>query len=178
MAEGNEGWEWTRIQRDPCPQCGQHPASLPPPALSRLAIGAADAWRRFLATEDREVLRRYPAPDVWSSMEYGAHVRDMYRVFGERIVRAVEEDDPVVPWFDHYSAAQAEGSNDMNPLELGAKISREADNLARIIDERSPGDWSRTARRDGTDAFTVAGLACFGVHEAHHHLLDANGTFR
>jgi hypothetical protein len=35
--------------------------------------------------------------------------------------------------------------------------------------------WSRIARRDGVDRFTVAGLACFGLHEAHHDLLDAEG---
>ena len=30
--------------------------------------------------------------------------------------------------------------------------------------------------QDGVYTFTVAGLACCAVHEAHHHLLDANGT--
>jgi hypothetical protein len=59
---------------------------------------------------------------------------------------------------------------------LAADIERQARRLAAIIGERSETDWSRTARRDGVDRFTVAGLACFGVHEAHHHLLDAEGT--
>jgi hypothetical protein len=29
--------------------------------------------------------------------------------------------------------------------------------------------------RDGVDRFTVAGLGCFAVHEARHHLRDATG---
>jgi hypothetical protein len=43
------------------------------------------------------------------------------------------------------------------------------------LDERQDADWTRVAQRDGVDGFTVAGMGCFAVHEAHHHLLDASG---
>jgi hypothetical protein len=43
-----------------------------------------------------------------------------------------------------------------------------------------PSSWSRTVINDrgvyGVCTFTMAGLACNAVHEAHHHLLDATGT--
>ena len=174
-SDSTEGWEWIRIQQDPCPQCGQHPGSLAPAALAGAALESAAGWRSFLDRDDDAHLRTNPGPGVWSPIQYGAHVRDMLLVFGDRMLLAVREDDPSVPWFD----PGEEGWLGYNRLErevLAADIERQAQRLATIIGERSEADWSRTARRDGVDRFTVAGLACFGVHEAHHHLLDAEGT--
>ena len=36
-----EGWEWPRIQTDPCPQCGDHPGTLPPGSLGDRAVELA-----------------------------------------------------------------------------------------------------------------------------------------
>ncbi|MDE3206791.1 MAG: DinB family protein [Acidobacteriota bacterium] len=170
-----EGWQWTLIQTDPCPQCGQHPAAHPPSDLGRLALSGAADWRAFLAAADPVYLRTNPRPDVWSPLQYGAHSRDMLQVFGDRILLAVAEDDPVVPWFDPGPEAWA-AFNRLDPAELAGGIDVAARRLATILDERAPSDWARTARRDGLDRFTVAGLACFAVHEVHHHLRDADGS--
>ena len=35
---------------------------------------------------------------------------------------------------------------------------------------------TRDGGRDGVFTFTVHGQACYALHEAHHHLLDAEGT--
>lgn len=172
-----EGWEWTLIQSHPCPQCGQHPAAAPPAALGDEAIESAAAWRAFLtdghATDG--YLRANPRPGVYSPMQYGAHSRDMLLVFGDRILMAVEEDDPVVPWFDPGPEGWT-AYNRLDPADLADDLDVQAERLARILADRSGPDWTRTARRDGVDSFTVAGLACFAVHEAHHHLLDADGS--
>jgi hypothetical protein len=101
----------------------------------------------------------------------------MLRVFGERIVLATFEEDPLVAWFDH----DPDGVyNDMDPSVAADEIEREARCFAQIVSERRSDDWARTARRGGpaireqdVDRFTVAGLACFALHEAHHHRLDA-----
>ena len=159
---------------DACPQCGQHPGALPASDLGGVAVDSAGAWRELLATDDDGHLRTNPAPGVWSPIQYGAHVRDMLVVFGDRILLAVAEDDPNVPWFD----PGEDGWDSYNRLDRGDladDIERQATRLAAIVGDRTESDWSRTARRDGVDSFTVAGLACFGVHEAHHHLLDAAG---
>lgn len=171
----HEGWQWTRIQTDPCPQCGQHPAGQPPTTLGRMALGSAAAWRSFLSEADDAHLRASPSPDVWSPLQYGAHSRDMLQVFGDRILLAVSEEDPVVPWFDPGPDGWAR-YNLLDPAQLADELDTSAGRLASIVAERTEHDWNRTARRDGVDRFTVAGLACFGVHEAHHHLLDANGS--
>ncbi|MDP9402036.1 MAG: DinB family protein [Actinomycetota bacterium] len=173
-----EGWEWARIQQEACPQCGHCAASVAPVHLGRLALGAADGWRRFLMTEDPDTLRACPAPGIWSPLEYAAHARDMLRVFGERILRTVAEDNPDLPWFDHDRAAAAGRYNELEPAALADDLVAEARAFAAVVDERAPDDWDRTAIRDGTDRFTVAGLARFALHEVHHHLFDANGALR
>lgn len=140
-----------------------------------MALASAAAWRDFLREAPDAHLRTRPAPDVWSPVQYGAHSRDMLRVFGDRILRAVAEDDPVVTSFEP-TLAEWEAYQHLGRTELAGELERQAVRLARILGGLRPGDWGRTARRDGVDRFTVSGLACFGVHEAHHHLLDANGT--
>lgn len=177
MKDVPEGWEWVRIQDEPCPQCGQHPAGLPVEALGTAALDAARHWGSFLAGAGEGDLRRSPAPGVWTALQYALHVRDMLVVFGERVELACREDDPAVPWFDPGEEAWI-AYNAADPLETAAAIGDAAMGFAAVLDARGPADWSRTARRDGVDRFTVAGLARFGVHEAHHHLLDAQGRLR
>jgi hypothetical protein len=170
-----EGWEWSRIQTDRCPQCGQQPAARPPSTLGQTAIDSAAGWKAFLASADEDYLRANPSPDVWSPLQYGAHSRDMLTVFGDRILIAMAEEDPAVPWFDPGPEAWMQ-YNLLDPAELASDLDASAARLASIIADRRESDWQRTARRDGVDRFTVSGLACFAVHEAHHHLLDANGS--
>lgn len=101
-------------------------------------------------------------------------MRDMFAVFADRMVLAVAEDDPVVPWFDPGEEGWVE-YNRLPAEQVAAEICDRAAHFADVVATTSPGQWGRTARRDGTDVFTVAGLACFGAHEGHHHLMDVNG---
>ena len=174
MKEAPEGWEWVRIQSDPCPQCGHDPAQLPVSALGSSAIEAAAGWREFLETADPDALRLSPTPDVWTPLQYAFHTRDMLVVFGDRIELACREDDPVVPWFDP-GDEEWRAYNEAEPATAAVAIEQAAGGFSSIVGRLQDDDWSRTARRDGVDRFTVAGLACFGLHEAHHHLLDAQG---
>jgi hypothetical protein len=175
MRDGSEGWEWVRIQSDPCPQCGHDPARLRVDALGAATREAAADWRTFLESADTEQLRRSPAPDVWTPLQYAFHTRDMLVVFGERIELACREDDPAVPWFDPGEEAWR-AYNEADPARAAAVIEQAAEGFGSTLGRLKEGDWSRSARRDGVDRFTVAGLACFGLHEAQHHLLDADGT--
>jgi hypothetical protein len=142
-------------------------------------LESAAAWREFLVTADDGYLRAIPAPGVFSPLQYGAHVRDIQRVYGDRILLMLEEESPVFPQFNP-AEGEWEDFNRLAPGDLAGGIEGQAERLAHILDGLEPEDWSRTMIRDGgTDGvyeFTVAGLASYAVHESHHHLLDANGT--
>jgi hypothetical protein len=171
-----EGWEWVLIQSTACTQCGDDPAALDRTALGPAAVASVDAWDRFLSAADDGYLRTYPDQSVWSPIEYAAHVRDMLREFGSRIEVALTQDNPSVAGFDHEPAATAGRYNEL-PVEIVAgDLRAQAVRLGRILETVDEAGWARTAMRDGVDRFTVHGMACFAVHESHHHLLDAAGT--
>jgi hypothetical protein len=177
--ERGEGWQWARAQTERCPQCGEDASSIDHAQLSDALLDAARAWRTFLAAADEQYLRAIPGPGIFSPMQYGAHVRDIQRVYGDRILLMVREESPVFAQFNPDEAAWAR----YNQLEIGQlaeDLDAQARRLADILGGLQPDDWSRTMIRDGGSdgvfEFTVAGLASYAVHEARHHLLDANGT--
>lgn len=154
--------------------------------MERASLGAelmesAVAWRAFLLQSDATCLRTVPAPGVFSPVQYGAHVRDILRVYGDRILIMLEEDDPVFPQFNPDEGVW-DAYNRLAVGDLADDLEAQARRLASILDGLEPAQWSLTMIRDGgTDGvykFTVAGLASYAVHEAHHHLLDANGTLK
>ena len=179
--ERGEGWQWARAQTDRCPQCGHHPAAFDRADLGGQLMELAASWRTFLLDADDHYLRTNPAPGIFSPLQYGAHVRDIQRVYGDRILLMLEEDDPVFPQFNPDEEAW-NGYNRLDPGVLADDIEKQAGRLAGILDQLEVGDWSRTMTRDGGHdgvyQFTVAGLANYAVHESHHHLLDANGTLK
>jgi hypothetical protein len=174
-----EGWQWSRIQSDPCPQCGDHPAALPPAALGELAVTRAASWRVFLLQADDGYLRTCPAVAVFSPLQYAAHVRDILRVYTERMVLGREEDNPTVPMFNppHQEFVRYNG---LGAGELAMDLADQAQRLRQTAEAMDSDAWSRCVINDrgvyGVYTFTLAGLACNAVHEAHHHLLDAKGT--
>jgi DinB superfamily len=147
-------------------------------ALGTQLMESADSWRNFLTEADDAYLRTVPAPGIFSPLQYGAHVRDILRVYGDRILIMLEEDDPVFAQFNPDESVW-ESYNRLGLEQLAEDLEAQARRLATIFDELEPEQWSLTMIRDGgTDGvheFTVAGLASYAVHEAHHHLLDADG---
>jgi hypothetical protein len=174
-----EGWQWPRIASDACPQCGMHAAALPHESLGPMLLESVAAWQEFLGSADESFLRTNPEPGVFSPIQYGAHVRDIVRVYGDRIELAIAEDNPTFPQFSP-SSEVFEAYNEMAVGELADDLDAQARRLATIVEHLQDDQWDRTLVRDGGKdgvfTFTIHGQACYALHEAHHHLLDAEGT--
>ena len=134
-----------------------------------------------LVDADDGYLRTNPEPGVFSPIQYGAHVRDILRVYGDRIQLAIVEDNPAFPQFNP-SDDIWEAYNVLGAAELADDLEVQSQRLASILGRMGPSDWDRTMVRDGGGdgvfTFTVAGQARYGVHECHHHLLDATGALK
>jgi DinB superfamily len=176
-----EGWQWAKAQTECCPQCGYHPGSMQRAALAGQLMGAAAEWRVFLRGADDTYLRTNPEPGVFSPLQYGAHVRDIVRVYGDRILVMLHEDNPVFPQFNPDETVW-DSYNRLGREALADDLEAQARRLAGILGRLHPYQWdltmTRDGGRDGVYTFTVAGLASYAVHEAHHHLLDARGALR
>jgi hypothetical protein len=156
-----------------------HAAALPRESLGPLLLESIAAWQEFLTTAEEPSLRTNPEPGVFSPLQYGAHVRDIVRVYSDRIELAIAEDNPTFPQFSP-SSEVFEAYNTMAVVDLASDLDAQAQRLATVLAHLHDDQWDRTLVRDGgadgVFTFTVHGQACYALHEAHHHLLDANGT--
>ena len=177
--ERGEGWQWARTQSEACPQCGENTSAIDRMLLGPALLESAEEWCDFLVSADEAYLRNIPAPGVFSPLQYGAHVRDLQQVYGDRILLMLKERNPVFPQFNPDEDAW-KAFNELEVEALADQINERAQRLADILAGLAPDDWSRTMVRDGGSdgvfSFTVAGLASYAVHESRHHLRDANGT--
>ena len=91
---------------EPCAECGFEPADLRPDHMATAVRSFGRRYRapltRGLPGEDLDdIVRRSPGPGVWSALDYGGHVIDIFRVFDDRIRCALagrEPDEPVIDW--------------------------------------------------------------------------------
>ncbi len=89
------------------------------------------------------VLRRKPAPDKWSAMEVACHLRDVERLWADRLVKAAFSDRPAFYMVDVDAMA---AKNSYNTQDLGAALKEFArlreDNL-RLLRALPASQWKR-----------------------------------
>jgi hypothetical protein len=165
--------DWAAVQHGRCDECGLDASVVPTRQLPDAVRSIARRWRFFLATTAGDALRRRPRPDHWSALEYAAHTRDVLRVFTERVELALGAHNPEFGWWDHDAAVVDERYNEQDPTAVAAVLESNADLFATVLAAVPADGWERTGVRRGSETFTVAGLGRFALHEAHHHLQDA-----
>src|ERR1700679_3061803 len=97
--------DWTWVLQRPCPECGLDTRGVAPEAVAGLLRANAQAWPAVLAGP---AARQRPAPAAWSPLEYGCHVRDVFRRFDGRLVLMLTQDDPLFPNWDQDATAVAD----------------------------------------------------------------------
>jgi S-DNA-T family DNA segregation ATPase FtsK/SpoIIIE len=136
---------------------------------------------RGLPDEDLDdVVRRKPAPDVWSALEYACHVRDVFAVQKSRIERMLVEDRPVFEPMRRDDTAVVLKYNEQDRDAVADAIAANAEALASTLETISPDDWTRTAIYPFPQPTerTLLWLTRHTVHEGTHHLLDIGRVLR
>lgn len=136
---------------------------------------------RFLPNEDgAAVVRRRPAPEVWSALEYAVHTRDVFAFYRERIERVLREDRPVLHAVAFGDRPEEAVYNELDPPAVADQLAAEADAVAAVLRGLEADGWARVGlSSDGTGSErTVRVLAERCVHDAHHHLLDVGRSLR
>lgn len=165
-----------------CPECGFDPEDLRPADLPVAVRAFGRRYRapltRALPGEDLDdIVRRSPGEGVWTALQYGAHVADIFAVFDDRVRAALEgraPDDPVVDWEGRVAAATP-----MLEREAVAEAIDDAgDTLATTLGELTDDEWQLPALTGRGREVTVADVATIAVHEGSHHLLDIGRVLR
>ena len=153
--------------------CGLDLDTINPPDAVAALRSFPRRYRGVLTFEDDEdvdaLARRRPDPDTWSVLEYGAHVRDVLRLFDERIGTALRSDGAEVDDWDHEAAAGSYAA--LDPARVLDELVVAAEQLATRISEVPDDGWDNAVVRLGQPESVLA-MARKAVHEGSHHLRD------
>lgn len=165
--------DWTWVLRRPCPDCGFDTSAFPREQVPGLILANAARWHEVLT--GRADARTRPAPDRWSPLEYGCHVRDVLRLYDFRLRLMLTEDDPLFPDWDQDSTAVAERYAEQDPLVVAAELTAAAGPIADQFATVTGEQWERTGTRGDGARFTVETFARYFMHDPVHHLYDVTG---
>ena len=165
--------DWTWVVDRPCPDCGFDPESVDRSELADLLHENTRGWFAMLADADYAVR---PAPHVWSRLEYACHVRDVHRVFAERVRLMLDQDDPELENWDQDATAAEEVYGEQDPAAVGTELVERAAEAAAVYDSVEADQWQRTGRRSNGSEFTVESIGRYHLHDVVHHLWDVSIT--
>jgi phage tail sheath protein FI len=159
--------DWTVVIADGCSECGFSPHDVT--TTGEWVRGTIPKWQERLAQPDAS---QRPQPQVWSPVEYGAHVRDVCHVFRQRLELMLTEDNPTFADWDQDAAAVEDDYFHQPPAEVAAQYAAQAEQTAAAFDRVTGDQWRRPSRRSNGSRFTVETFATYFKHDLQHHLHD------
>jgi hypothetical protein len=164
-------WTWTLSRR--CDECGLAAGEVDVLDVAGRAEIAAAEWVQILMSSPAVAVR--PQPDVWSPLEYGAHVRDVYQLFDARLVLMLTEDDPTFESWDQDETAVVDNYSQQDPDQVAEELALASAQFVTRLRSLRPEQLERTARRSDGAEFTVRTFAQYFLHDVIHHLWDVTG---
>jgi hypothetical protein len=161
--------DWTWVLTETCPDCGFAAASVDRADVGRLLRENIAAWRPLL---DHPLAGVRPDDATWSAVEYACHVRDVFRLFDQRLGWMLDQDDPTFAnWDQDVTAIEDDYASQSAGPVLDA-LEADGEVLAAHFDAVSGDQWERTASRSDGARFTVASFASYLLHDPTHHVWD------
>ena len=164
--------DWTWVLARPGPECGFDAAALEVAELPATVRGAVDDFRVAMHAPDAA---QRPSEHVWSTLEYGCHVRDVCRVFDQRLDLMLTEDDPLFDNWDQDETAVAERYWAQTPAVVADELEVAGYRIAQRFADVEPDQWGRPGRRSNGSVFTVDALGRYFTHDLVHHIHDIGG---
>jgi hypothetical protein len=161
--------DWTWVLSRPCPECGFDAAAVHHTEVAQHIRRDATDWITRL--HEPGVTER-SRPAVWSTLEYGCHIRDVHRIFNHRVELMLNEDEPRFPNWDQDETALADDYATQDPATVAGELFDAATTVAHTYDEVPPDAWSRRGLRSNGSEFTVASISIYHLHDIVHHAHD------
>ncbi len=167
---------WTWVLERPCPDCGFDAATLDRADIGEATLTVAHRFDELLIGGAE--VRRRPEPEVWSALEYGAHVRDVLSVMLGRLRLMLAEHDPTFANWDQDATAEVEHYADQDPTTVRAALVANGEVLADAYGRVTDAQWARRGMRSDGSSFTVESLGRYMVHDPVHHVWDVEQGYR
>jgi hypothetical protein len=168
--------DWTWVLSAPCSACGFDAQGIAPAGVAAALRRVGPVFGAVLAQGD--AAGRRPAPGVWSPLEYACHLRDVARLFDQRLRLMLTSRPPEEPRFADWNqdAAAVDGRyGEQDPVRVAAELADACERLALAFEAVPPQALDRGGIRSDGVRFTVAGLGRYLVHELVHHTHDVTG---
>lgn len=177
MAIVGDDKDWTWVINTPCPECGFVASAHDPASTAAMVRTHAEVWESALCGERSQTAdpRIRSRVDMWSPLEYACHVRDVCRIYNERLLRMLHEDDPLYENWDQDATAIADRYAAQEPHEVADELQAAAQTLAGSLDAvagRGGAVWDRVGRRSDGALFTITTFLQYFMHDLVHHLWD------
>ena len=164
--------DWTWVLEKPCPDCGFDASAFYREQVAPVVRANAASWGPVLARPDA---RQRPDESTWSPLEYGCHVRDVLRLYDERLHLMLDSDDPLYPNWDQDATAVEDRYDEQDPTTVAGEIADAADKVAAAFDGLTDDQWQRRGRRSDGASFTIESFSRYFVHDLEHHRYDVAG---
>ena len=160
---------WTWVLERPCPDCGFDATTIEIDRMGDLIRANVERWPALLADEH---VRLRPTGDQWSALEYGCHVRDVFRLYDERLRLMLETDDPRFANWDQDATAVAERYDLQDPAAVSAELVDAGNAFAALWDTVRADQLGRRGFRSDGAEFTIESFGVYFLHDPIHHLDD------
>ena len=163
--------DWTWVLHERCGECGFTAADVDP---RQIGATVRDLLPRYVSALHRDDARVRPEPTVWSTLEYSAHVRDVFRIFGGRLELMLAHEDPLFENWDQDATALADRYDLQDPAVVAEELVASGEATAAAFEAVGDDEWERTGRRSNGSFFTVRTLGQYFLHDVVHHLHDVH----
>ena len=161
--------DWTWVLEQPCPECGFESTAHTLADVPGLIHDTTMVWSEVLRRPD---VRERPTAEVWSPLEYACHVRDVHRIFAERVELMLREDEPRFANWDQDETAIEARYADQDPAEVDVDLIEAAGHVAGTYSMVTPETAGRRGFRSDGSEFTIETLGLYHLHDVVHHVRD------
>ena len=163
--------DWTWVLSRPCPECGFDAASVHHTEVAERIRSDAAEWVPRLHEPGVSARRQ---PNVWSTLEYGCHVRDVHRIFNHRVRLMLTENDPQFPNWDQDETAIADDYASQDAATVATELVDAASIVADTYANVPLDAWTRRGLRSNGSEFTIATISIYHLHDVVHHAYDVS----
>jgi uncharacterized damage-inducible protein DinB len=133
--------------------------------LSAVPARLARALRSF----SEDAVRRPPRARKWSALEIACHLRDLDRVYAERVTKVAFSERPVFWVMDNDRVAESLAYRDADPAAVVKEARRRREDLASLLRALPARAWARAGLHPRRGELTIERLASdLADHDDHH----------